>query len=96
MKQMHSRQAFAMLAISAAALLSACGSGSEIAAPSVPPPSIALAPGTDVPLSATQSSAQATDFVRTVVSKGEADSEAALVVNDVVLATSETDDPAPV
>lgn len=92
MKPMLSRPALAVLAVSVAALLSACGSGHNDA----PAPGVALAPGTEVPLSATQSSAQATDFVRTVVNKGNADAETALVVGDVVLATSETDDPVPI
>ena len=93
MKLTLSRLALASLAISAAALISACGSGggTDAVAQFIP-----LSPGTDVPLTATQTSVQAIDFVRMVVSKGEADADTALVVGDVVLATSETDDPEPV
>ena len=94
MKPMLSRLGRAALVISATALIAACGSGGG--GGDAAPQSVALSPGTDVPLTATQTSIQAIDFVRMVVGKGEADAETALVVGDVVLATSETDDPAPV
>ena len=92
MKLTLSRLALATLAISTTALISACGSGGGDAVAQFIP----LSPGTDVPLTATQTSVQAIDFVRMVVSKGEANADTALVVGDVVLATSETDDPEPV
>ena len=93
MKLTLSRFALATLAISIAALMSACGSGGggDAVAQFIP-----LSPGTDVPLTATQTSSQAIDFVRMVVNKGDADADTALVVGDVVLATSETDDPVPI
>ncbi len=81
------RTAQALLTLSAAALLVACGSGNNETL------AIALVPGTDVPVAATTASTAATDFVRTVVSKGEADTENALVVGEALLAASETDDP---
>ena len=81
------RTAQALLALSATALLVACGSGNNET------PAISLVPGTDVPTAATTSSALTTDFVKTVVAKGEADTETALVLGDAVLAASETDDP---
>ena len=82
------RTAQALLAVSATALLVACGSGNNEA------PAAQLFPGTDVPVAATTSSTAATDFVRTVVAKGEANTETELVLGNAVLATSETDDPA--
>jgi hypothetical protein len=75
------------IAFSATALLTACGGGGS----SDTPP--ALGPTTDVPVAATTDPVAATEFVRTVVSRGEADSDTPLIVGDAVLATSETADP---
>jgi hypothetical protein len=86
------RTAQALLTLSATAMLLACGSGNNTAATG--PGGEPLVPGTDVPVSATTDSAAATEFIRTVVAKGEADSDTPLVVGDVVLATSDTADPA--
>jgi hypothetical protein len=82
----------ALLALSATALLVACGGGGG--GGGTTPPADPPVAGTDVPTSATTSSAAATEFVRTVVAKGEANAETELIVGNVVLATSETDDPA--
>ncbi len=89
MKLINSHAATALLAISASFLLMACGSGSSL-------PSVALVPGTDVPLAATQSSQAAFDFVSTVVAKGEADTETPLAIGDAELAASDIADPMPV
>ncbi len=86
MKLIHSRAATSLLALSVSLLLMACGSGSSL-------PAVALFPGTDVPLSATQTSQAAFDFVTTVVAKGEADTETPLVVGDAELAVSDITDP---
>jgi hypothetical protein len=86
----HTAQA--LLTLSATALLVACGSGNNTAA--IDAGGGSPAPGTDVPVSATTDSAAATEFIRSVVARGEANADTPLVVGDVVLATSETADPA--
>ncbi len=83
------RTAQALIALGSTALLMACGGGGGSTPPADPPVA-----GTDVPTSATTSSTAATDFVKTVVAKGDANADTALTVGDVVLATSETDEPA--
>lgn len=77
-----------LIALSAA-LVTACGGGGggEIASG---PPTVS---GTDVPLSATQDSHAATQFVASVAAKS--DSSDPIVVGDATLATSETDEPEP-
>lgn len=77
-----------LLTLSTSALLVACGSGNNAAAtgPDGGPPS-------DIPVSATTDPAAATEFVRTVVARGEANSDTPLNLGDAVLATSETADP---
>jgi hypothetical protein len=90
MKKLN-RTAQTLIALSATALLVACGGGGGGGTPAPSDPPVA---GTDVPTSATTSSTAATDFVRSVVAKGEANAETELVLGNAVLATSETDDPA--
>jgi hypothetical protein len=85
-----SRAAQGILALSASLLLAACGSGNNTNTP----PGVALVPGTDVPVSATQDSQAAFDFVASVVAKGEADTDTPLVLGDAVLATSDNAEPA--
>lgn len=82
-----SHAAQSLIALSAAALLTACGSGYSAA------PGGVFVAGTDVPVSATQDSAAATDFVMQVVATGEANTEDPLVLGDATLATSEIADP---
>jgi hypothetical protein len=82
-----SRAVLGLLALSASFLLMACGSGNNTT------PGVALVPGTDVPVAATQDSAAAFNFVASIVAKGEADSETPLVVGDAELAASDTADP---
>jgi hypothetical protein len=87
-----SRAALGLIALSASLLLMACGSGNNTSAN--PPPGIALVPGTDVPVAATQSDQAAFDFVASVVAKGEADADTPLILGDAELAVSETADAA--
>lgn len=70
-----------------AALLAACGGGGGSGAPVDP-----VASGTDIPVSATTSSAGAFTFVNGVASTTDNTAEP-LVVGDATLATSETDEP---
>lgn len=79
----------ALAATSFLLLLSACGGGGDggIHVPG-------NAPGTDVPLSATTSSAGAVAFAKAVAASKD-DTASPLVVGDAVLATSETDEPDP-
>ena len=70
-----------------AALLAACGGGGGSGAPVDP-----VASGTDIPVSATTSSAGAFTFVNDVASTTDNTAEP-LVVGDATLATSETDEP---
>jgi hypothetical protein len=78
-----------LIALSSTVLLIACGGGGGTS--DTPP---APGPGPiDVPVAATTDPAAATEFVRTVVARGEANSDTPLIVGDAVLATSETADP---
>ncbi len=76
-----------------ALLLAACGGGGGGGAsgPVATDPPVA---GSDVPLSATTSSAAAFAFVKSVADARD-DTAAPIVVGDVTLATSETDEPDP-
>jgi hypothetical protein len=85
-----SRAALGLIALSTSFLLMACGSGNNTT------PGVALVPGTDVPVSATQDSAAAFNFVASIVAKGEADSETPLVVGDAELAVTDSTDPMPI
>ena len=87
-----SRTAQTLFTLSATALLVACGSGNNTVA--TDPGGEPLVLGTDVPVSAITDSAAATEFIRSVVAKGEADADTPLILGDVVLATSDTADPA--
>jgi len=81
-----------VLAISTCAWLAACGGNTYDAGSGPEVPVTANVPGTDVPLTATQSSAGAIAFVRTVVAN-EDESADNLRIDATELATSETDEP---
>jgi hypothetical protein len=70
--------------------LAGCGGGGGDSAPADD-----LAAGSDVPLAATQSAAEATRFVRSTVANSS-DSTEPLRAGDAALATSETDEPEPI
>ena len=72
-----------------ALLLAACGGGGGGGSPVVVEPVIA---GTDVPLSATTSSAGALAFAKTVAASSD-NSASPITVGDAVLATSDSDEP---
>jgi hypothetical protein len=72
-----------------ALLLAACGGGGGAETPVVTDPLIA---GTDVPQSATTSSAGAVAFVKTVAASSD-NSASPIAVGDVTLATSDSDEP---
>ena len=72
-----------------ALLLAACGGGGGGEPAVVADPLIA---GTDVPQSATTSSAGAVAFVKSVAAKSD-DSASPIAVGDVSLATSDSDEP---
>lgn len=78
-----------MIAV-ACAFVAACGGGGG--GPASPP--VANAPGSEVPLSATQDPAAAYSFVASIAATGSESAEP-LVVGDAQLATSETDEPQP-
>ncbi len=84
------RTAQILIALGATALLIACGGAGDSTTDNPTAP----VPVTDVPLAATTDPAVATEFVRSVVTRGEANSETPLLIGDAVLATSETTDPA--
>ncbi len=90
MKHSYTRAAQSLLAVSASVLLMACGSGNNTT------PGVALVPGTNVPLAATQDSAAAFNFIASVVARGEADTETPLVVGDAELAVTDSTDPMPI
>jgi hypothetical protein len=83
-----------LLALGAATvLLAACGDSSSLPAPvtpPAPPPPIT----TEIPVSATTSSAGAFTFVNSVASASQ-DTAEPLLDGDSVLATSDTDEPDP-
>jgi hypothetical protein len=78
------------IAISAA-LLTACGGGSD---GTVPAPAPAPVSGSDVPASATQDPNAAYQFVASLAATSS-ESADPITVGDATLATSETDEPAP-
>ena len=79
----------AAIVATAGLLLTACGGGGGGGESIAVNPNV---PGTDVPLSATTSSAGALAFVK-MVAATSSDSASPLVVGDAVLATSDTDGP---
>jgi hypothetical protein len=79
-----------LLAVLVSSFLTACGSSGDGTIAVVVNP---LVPGTDVPLTATTSSPDATDFVKGIVTIGGSESTDPLAAGDAVLATSETDEP---
>ena len=90
MKIYFSRIALGCIVLSGGLLVAACGSGNSTTST----PTIALVTDTDVPVSATQDSQAAFDFVASVVAKGEADTETPLSLGDAVLAVSDIAEPA--
>ncbi len=94
MKLIYSRAGYGLLAVSASLMLLACGSNNDDN--NTPPPGVALVPGTDVAVAATQDSTAAFDFVASIVAKGEANTETPLITGDAQLAVSDTADPMPV
>lgn len=78
-----------LIAVSCA-LLAACGGGGE--GPATPP--VANAPGSEVPLSATQDPGAAYSFVASVAASSSESAEP-LVVGDAQLATIDTEEPQP-
>lgn len=79
-----------VLAVCAAALLSACGSGGGSSAPTVQ-----NVTGTEVPVPATTSATEAVKFVQGVASQNRDQAEP-IPVEGATLATSETAEPDPV
>jgi hypothetical protein len=79
----------ALVLAGAALLLSACGGGGG--GTPVPDP---LVDGTDIPASATSSSAAAVAFVRSVAAQRD-ETALPITVGNAVLATSDTDEPEP-
>lgn len=75
----------------ATVLLAACGDGSSLPAPITPP---TMTMTTEIPASATTSSAGAFTFVNLVASTSQ-DTAEPLLDGDSVLATSDTDEPDP-
>ncbi len=88
MKHLTSLRACASL-VGGAVLLAACGGGGGGSTSGE-----ATVPGSDVPLSATTSSAGAFAFVKSVAATSD-NTALPIVVGDAVLATSETDEPDP-
>jgi uncharacterized lipoprotein YehR (DUF1307 family) len=75
--------------------LVACGDGSSLPSGGNNPPTATtdpLVPGTDVPTSATTSAAGATAFVKMVV-ESSAETAEPLQLGEVVLATTDTEEP---
>ena len=70
-------------------LVAACGGGDDRGAR---PPPEAGAPGSDVPVSATQDPNAAYEFVASLAA-GTSDTADPIVVGDATLATTETDEP---
>jgi hypothetical protein len=90
MKSMTSSR-LALGAAATALLLTACGGGDGGGPPVDADPTV---PGTEVPLSATTSSAGALAFVKRVAASSD-DTAAPIAVGDAVLASSDTDEPDP-
>lgn len=88
------------LLVAALAMLVACGgtnglptAGSTLGGPGGGGPAGAgFVEGTDVPLTATTSSAGATAFANSLVGAGTSETAEPLVLGDAVLASSDTDD----
>lgn len=85
----HSSYYMMGLALGASALLSACGGGGGSAA-AIP----MVVVGSDVPVTATQSSQGAIDFVRTVVADDNENGDG-IRIDAADLSTSETDESDP-
>lgn len=91
MKSMTSSR-LALGAAATALLLTACGGGGG--GGGTPVDADPAVPGTEVPQSATTSSAGALAFVKRVAATSD-DSAAPIAVGDAVLASSDTDEPDP-
>ena len=83
--KIHVTNALVIACVAAAGLLSGCAGGDSAAS------SFVL--GTDIPLSATTSSAGASSFVAGVAAGGGNDTAEPLVVGNAELTISETDEP---
>lgn len=88
-----------LLVLSAAALLTACGSGDDYSAPPMPPapapapaPADPLQPGSQVPGSAAASASAATAFVRSSAASSS-DSGEPLELGEAQLASSDNTEP---
>ena len=93
---MDKRFAFGLSAVASACalLLAACGGGGGGGDSGTPQPTDPFVSGTDVPVSATQSSAGAFAFANGAAAMVSETSEP-LVLGDATLATSDTDEPQP-
>ena len=82
------------LLVATVALLAACGGTTDLAKTGSTGGTTAagFVDGTDVPLSATTSSAGATAFANSLVTAGTSETADPLVLGDAVLASSDTDD----
>jgi hypothetical protein len=85
--RLHQLSRMAGAVATGAVLLTACGGGSDPVVPSIP-----LVTGTDIPVSATTSSAGAFTFVNTLAGVPDNTAEP-ITVGDAILATSDTDEP---
>jgi hypothetical protein len=83
---------FPLIAVSAALVTACGGGGGGNSMPAPPPP--ANVSGSDVPVSATQDPNAAFQFVSSLSAKSS-DGTDPITVGDATLATSETDEPAP-
>lgn len=89
MKKSSTTLKASLLTIAVLGFLTACGSsGNETPVVVVNP----FVTGTDVPITATTSSAGATDFIKGIVTAGGSESTEPLVAGDAVLAASDTDE----
>jgi PBP1b-binding outer membrane lipoprotein LpoB len=88
MKKLTSLSVKAILIAGCVVTISACGSSNNTAAT----PAVALVPGTDVPVTATETTAAAISFANLSVASNDETAEP-LAVGEAVLATSDTDEP---
>ena len=98
--KIHPENALAMACVAAAALLYGCSDGTATTAGISSSGGVGSGPGdsgfvaeTDIPISATTSSAGAFSFVNGVVATGGSETGEPLAVGNAELASSETDEP---
>ncbi len=91
--QLHLPSPLLLACCAATLLLAACGDSGSLPAPAIPPVPPAVVT-TEIPSSATTSSAGAFTFVNSVASANQ-DSAEPLLDADSVLASSDTDEPDP-